>query len=129
MSDSRSNCPFCRVEDEPFIAANDLAFARYDGFPVSKGHALIIPRRHIADFFDLTPEEMMAVYELLRRARDLIHDQSGPDGFNIGVNVGRTAGQTVMHVHLHIIPRYSGDVVDPTGGIRNVLPGMGPYSL
>ena len=88
---------------------------------LSAGHVLIVPRRHVADFFDMTREEQVAVVELLAKARQLIHAKHSPDGYNIGVNAGKAAGQSRMHVHVHLIPRYRGDVVDPRGGIRCVL--------
>ena len=88
---------------------------------MSRGHVVVVPRRHVADFFEMTQLEQMAVVELLNRARELVQSQHSPDGYNIGVNVGRAAGQSRMHVHVHLIPRYTGDVANPAGGIRCVL--------
>ena len=98
-----------------------LAYVRYDSNSLSRGHVLVVPKRHVADFFDMTSDEQSAVLGLLNRARRLIGERHLPDGYNIGVNVGKAAGQSRMHVHLHLIPRYAGDVSDPRGGIRCVL--------
>ena len=98
-----------------------LAYVRYDSNSLSRGHVLVVPKRHVADFFDMTSDEQAAVLGLLNRARRLIGERHSPDGYNIGVNVGKAAGQSRMHVHLHLIPRYAGDVSDPRGGIRCVL--------
>ena len=112
-------CELCTPAD--VLTDNALAYARFDSNSLSRGHTLIIPRRHVADYFDMTLEEQAAVSELLRAARDLIVARHSPDGFNIGVNVGKAAGQNRMHVHVHLIPRYTGDVDDPSGGVRCVL--------
>jgi diadenosine tetraphosphate (Ap4A) HIT family hydrolase len=128
MSESRpSDCPFCRLPDERVLESNAHARAIADAFPVSPGHTLIIPRRHAASLFDLTGEEALAVHELLGRMKTHFDRTNNPAGYNIGVNIGRAAGQTVMHVHVHLIPRYPGDVNDPTGGVRNIIPGRGQY--
>lgn len=128
MSDSReSDCPFCHLPVERVLEANALALAIADAFPVSAGHTLVIPRRHVASFFDLTDEEVTAVCELLRRVKGHLDERVQAAGYNIGINVGAAAGQTVAHVHVHLIPRYAGDVANPVGGVRNVLPGRGPY--
>jgi len=128
MSDFRpSDCPFCCLPSERIVKTNAHALAVADGFPVSSGHTLIIPRRHVVSFFDLTEEEMKAVFDLLRQMKDHLDENLKPGGYNIGVNVGAVAGQTIEHVHLHLIPRYSGDVADPIGGVRNVIPGKGRY--
>jgi diadenosine tetraphosphate (Ap4A) HIT family hydrolase len=99
-----------------------------DAFPVSAGHTLVIPRRHVTSFFELTEGEVVAVYELLRRVKVRLDGELKPGGYNVGVNVGAVSGQTVGHVHVHLIPRYPGDVPDPVGGVRNVIPGKGRYS-
>jgi diadenosine tetraphosphate (Ap4A) HIT family hydrolase len=104
-----------------------LAYAMRDAFPVSPGHTLIITQRHVREPFDLSDEELLAVFRLARSARDQINQTFRPDGYNLGFNVGAAAGQTVGHLHLHVIPRYRGDVENPTGGIRGVLPGKGSY--
>jgi diadenosine tetraphosphate (Ap4A) HIT family hydrolase len=105
------------------MSENDLAYVRTDNHSISKGHVLVVPKRHVADFFEMTPQEQVAVVELLREAQRLIHAEYSPDGYNIGVNVGVAAGQSRMHVHVHLIPRYVGDVPNPRGGVRCVLPG------
>jgi diadenosine tetraphosphate (Ap4A) HIT family hydrolase len=98
-----------------------------DAFPVAPGHTLIIPRRHAADFFDLTGAEIAAMMRLLRAAKERLDQLVKPTGYTIGINVGRDAGQTVFHAHIHLIPRYAGDTADPTGGVRNVITGRGRY--
>jgi diadenosine tetraphosphate (Ap4A) HIT family hydrolase len=106
---------------------NALAYAVEDAYPVSLGHTLIISQRHVADFFDLTVDELTAMHEALRIAHQRLTMSRHPDGFNVGVNVGTVAGQTVSHAHLHLIPRFVGDVENPTGGVRNIIPGKGCY--
>lgn len=101
---------------------NQLAVAILDRFPVSKGHLLIITKRHVADFFATTREERQAINDLLERARAWLEREYEPDGYNVGVNCGETAGQSVMHVHVHLIPRYKGDIENPRGGVRGVIP-------
>jgi len=117
------DCPFCRVDLEEVIIDNDLVFARFDRFPVSRGHLLIIPKRHFADYFEASQQEKMALMEVIDQAKRFLHNRFCPDGYNIGVNIGEAAGQTVMHLHVHVIPRYTGDVSDPRGGIRGVIAG------
>jgi diadenosine tetraphosphate (Ap4A) HIT family hydrolase len=114
-------CELCTVQSA--VAENELAYARPDSNSLSPGHVLVVPRRHVADFFEMTPQEQAAVVELLRQAREQIQARHSPDGYNIGVNVGRAAGQSRMHVHVHLIPRYLGDVANPKGGVRCVLGG------
>ncbi|MCK9580681.1 MAG: HIT family protein [Methanoregula sp.] len=120
-------CPFCDPLDEDIVARNDLCYARWDRFPVSRGHLLIIPFRHTPDFFSLTPEERVALLDLVALCKGLISREFSPAGYNIGFNVGAVAGQTVMHCHCHVIPRYAGDVPDPRGGVRGVVPGKRGY--
>jgi diadenosine tetraphosphate (Ap4A) HIT family hydrolase len=103
-----------------------LAFVIADAYPVSRGHALIVARRHVESFFDLSEDETAHIVALLRRAKTRLDETCQPAGYNVGINVGMDAGQTIMHVHLHLIPRYSGDVAQPEGGVRNVIPGKGP---
>lgn len=112
-------CIFCNYSQEKVVDQNELAFAIYDGYPVNKGHLLIIPKRHVANFFELSSEELASINELLKRNREKIALELNATGFNVGVNVGEDAGQTVFHVHVHLIPRFKGDVEDPRGGIRN----------
>lgn len=120
------DCPFCRVE-RSVLAKNLHAFAIEDGFPVSPGHSLVIPKAHVSTIFDLSEEIYAACFDLARVVKDLLQTKYSPDGFNIGVNCGESAGQTIDHAHLHIIPRYKGDVPNPRGGIRHVIPGKGNY--
>ncbi|BBL68817.1 HIT family protein [Methanoculleus chikugoensis] len=115
-------CPFCNPAEDEIILANDLCYARYDKYPVSPGHLLLIPYRHIPDFFAATDAEHAALLALVREAKTLLDEQFHPDGYNIGVNVRAAAGQTVMHLHVHVIPRYAGDVDDPRGGVRGAVP-------
>lgn len=120
-------CPFCTLEPARIIMSNDHAVAIRDSFPVSKGHTLIIPKRHIASLFEATVEEQAALLALLGLARQQLQDDLKPDGFNIGINDGVTAGQTVMHLHIHLIPRYAGDQPDPRGGVRWIFPDKAAY--
>jgi diadenosine tetraphosphate (Ap4A) HIT family hydrolase len=114
------DCELCR--DEKALFGDDNAFVRYDSNSLSKGHILVVPRRHVADFFEMTWAEKTSILALLDRAKADISREHSPDGFNIGVNIGKAGGQSRMHVHVHLIPRYVGDVADPSGGIRCVLP-------
>jgi len=117
--ETRDACELC-VPDS-ILVENDLAYAQSERSSLSRVHMVVVPRRHVADFFEMTNLEQIAVVELLTSARALIDAQHSPDGYNIGVNVGRAAGQSRMHVHVHLIPRYAGDVPNPEGGIRCVL--------
>ncbi len=110
-----------------FVAANTHAVAIWDAFPVSPGHALIVSRRHLANLFDLTADEQAAIWKLLPEVKLVIDERHAPAGFNVGVNVGTAAGQTVAHVHVHVIPRFEGDVPDPRGGVRRVVPAKADY--
>jgi len=116
---SEPGCELCTPDQ--VLIADDLAYVRYDNNSLSKGHVLVVPRRHVASFFDMTAQEKAAVIALLDRAKVRIEAEFHPDGYNIGVNIGRAGGQSRMHVHVHLIPRYTGDVADPSGGIRCVL--------
>lgn len=127
MDYTKENCPFCLEKDSRLIIENELAFAIFDIFPVSKGHCLVITKRHIPDFFEVTPEEISALFSLVKEMKTIIEEKYHPAGYNIGVNVNETAGQTVPHVHIHIIPRYNGDVENPRGGVRHVIPWKGNY--
>lgn len=113
-------CLFCNYDKDEIIAENDLAFAIYDKFPVNEGHSLIIPKRHFESFFEASPEEITAIYDLLHKVKKLIDGQYKPDGYNVGVNVGYWGGQTIMHLHVHLIPRYKGDIENPKGGVRKL---------
>ncbi|AVX21118.1 MULTISPECIES: HIT family protein [Carboxydocella] len=121
------DCIFCQLPKETFIAENELAVAIFDKFPVNPGHTLVIPKRHFANFFEATGEEIMAIYDLLQEVKRILETQFKPDGYNVGINVGQVAGQTIMHLHVHVIPRYQGDVDKPRGGIRNLKPNLVPY--
>jgi diadenosine tetraphosphate (Ap4A) HIT family hydrolase len=114
-----SACELCSPTD--VVLKNALAYVRYDNHSLSRGHVLIIPRRHVASFFDMSKEEQGAVLELLREAQRHVQRNFSPDGYNIGVNIGAAGGQSRMHAHVHLIPRYAGDVPNPGGGIRCVL--------
>ncbi len=122
------SCAFCELPAERIVFQNELAIAFYDGYPVSEGHALVIPKRHVADYWGLTAAEREACHNLLDALRQSIQ-QKDPlvTGFNIGLNAGASAGQTVFHCHFHLIPRRDGDVPNPRGGVRHVIPGKGHY--
>ena len=123
-----NNCPFCKAESErELIASSSLSVAFYDGFPVSPGHALIIPKRHVASFFDLSKEEQQDLLNLADMVKRIVEERYHPDGYNIGLNVGEAAGQSIFHVHMHLIPRYQGDVPNPRGGVRGVIPSKQNY--
>lgn len=122
-----SACLFCQPERSRIAFENDQLIGLWDAFPVSPGHLLVIPRRHIPTWFDATPEEQVGLLKGIEMARHVITDRHAPAGFNIGINVGETAGQTVFHLHIHVIPRYAGDLPDPRGGVRNVIPSKGNY--
>ena len=113
------DCGLCK--EDMLLFGDDNAYARYDSNSLSKGHVLVVPRRHVADFFDMTWEEKTSILTLLDKAKAQISREHSPDGYNIGVNIGKAAGQSRMHVHVHLIPRYAGDVANPSGGIRCVL--------
>lgn len=122
------NCPFCCPgSDRELITESATAYAIFDKYPVSPGHALIIPKQHLADYFDLPDRAKTACWLMADRVKKLLAERFKPDGFNVGINIGQSAGQTVPHVHIHLIPRYKGDVEDPTGGVRHVIPDKGNY--
>ena len=127
MEKSNENCPFCNLPQEKIIAENEYCKAFYDSYPVSKGHTLIIPKRHVANYFDLNRQEKESIDDLLTKMKATLDAQYHPDGYNIGVNVNKPAGQSVFHVHVHLIPRYIGDVEEPKGGVRGVIPGKQRY--
>jgi len=122
-----SECPFCGFPPDRIVLANDHSFAIYDGFPVSPGHMLVLPKRHIASIFEGSEEEKAAMLALLSEVRELIQKEFNPDGFNVGINDGPAAGQTVMHLHIHLIPRYKGDKAYPRGGVRWIFPEKAIY--
>jgi diadenosine tetraphosphate (Ap4A) HIT family hydrolase len=129
VSASDPECPFCRrIRGRKFLlATRRTAVAIPDAHPVNPGHCLVLPKRHEPDFFELTVEEQSDMQELLWELRELLEAQHDTKSFNVGVNVGAAAGQTVDHAHVHLIPRYEGDVPDPRGGVRWVIPERAPY--
>jgi diadenosine tetraphosphate (Ap4A) HIT family hydrolase len=120
-------CPFCSLRQAEVLLEKPLAYVKRDGYPLTAGHALVIPRRHVATFFETTAEERQEILQLLDEAKTLLDAKYRPDGYNIGINDGASAGQTVMHLHVHIIPRYVGDKSDPRGGIRWIFPEKAAY--
>jgi diadenosine tetraphosphate (Ap4A) HIT family hydrolase len=125
-----TNCLFCdrfNSEKHLIITDNEFAYSGWDINPVSEGHALIVPKRHVLSFFELSDDEVLAIYELARETKEIIDAKYHPDAFNIGINDGEAAGRTVHHLHLHLIPRYAGDVPEPRGGVRHIIPGKGAY--
>lgn len=125
--DSDGGSPFLRVPEREWVACNDLAFAIRDSYPVAPGHALVIPRRLVPTWDDTTPAERAALLALMTQVKHQLRDEFHPDGFNIGFNEGAAAGQTVFHLHIHVIPRFTGDVPDPRGGIRHAVMGKGDW--
>lgn len=120
-------CPFCTMPARRIVAETSTAMLVFDAYPVSKGHALVLPKRHIASWFDIAPDEQHDILFLLSQAKSSLQIEHSPDGYNIGINDGAAAGQTVPHLHLHLIPRYLGDSLDPRGGIRWVIPERAKY--
>jgi ATP adenylyltransferase len=120
------DCIFCQI-DRPLVAETTLSLAFLDGFPVSDGHTLIIPKRHVVSLWEMSDDEYTDAFDLVRRVEDILQEKFQPQGFNVGVNCGEAAGQSVFHAHIHIIPRYNGDVPSPRGGVRNIVPGKGNY--
>jgi diadenosine tetraphosphate (Ap4A) HIT family hydrolase len=119
--------PFLAAPREQHIASNELCFALRDAHPVSPGHALIVPWRPVKTWFEATREEWMAALDLMEQVKNALDEELAPDGYNVGFNAGRAAGQTVFHAHLHVIPRFTGDVDDPVGGVRHAVVGHGRY--
>lgn len=114
------DCPFCNLK-ENILFENDYTVAFFDSYPVSKGHTLIIPKRHSEHYFELTKKEIEAMFELSQKVKEYLDKEFHPDGYNVGFNILEAAGQSVMHTHMHIIPRYKGDVEKPRGGIRKII--------
>ena len=121
------DCYFCNLDAERIIDSNTECFVIRDGFPISPGHTLVIPKRHVGSFFELTTEEREALIVLLHSAKQGLDSEYRPDAYNIGINDGPAAGQTVPHVHVHLIPRYEGDRDDPRGGVRWIMPEKAKY--
>ena len=123
MKDPNNPCLFCNVKKSGLAYENNLAFVSYDSYPVSKYHCLIIPKRHIKDYFQLTNDELVACNNLIKIVKDEISNKDRTvRGFNIGTNIGKVSGQSIFHCHFHLIPRREGDVVNPQGGVRSVIP-------
>ncbi len=118
---------FLQVPQRAWVASNDLAFAIRDNYPVAPGHCLVIPRRLVGTWDETTPEERQALVALMSQVKEQLRDEFHPDGFNVGFNEGTAAGQTVFHLHIHVIPRFAGDVPDPRGGIRHAVMGKGKW--
>ena len=125
--DPNNPCLFC-TDPRGVSLTNDLAYSARDSYAVSPGHTVVIPKRHVASFFELSPEEVGACMDLINKEKKLIDQEFKPDGYNIGINVGQAAGQSIFHVHIHIIPRYEGDVENPQGGVRHVIPKKAHYT-
>jgi diadenosine tetraphosphate (Ap4A) HIT family hydrolase len=123
----QQHCPFCHLEQSQLTLEKDPAVAFPDAFPVVEGHMLVVPRRHVASLFDLPDEELASIWRLVAEVRGKLAMELTPDGFTIGVNDGPAAGQTVLHAHVHVIPRRAGDVADPRGGVSWVVPAKAPY--
>jgi diadenosine tetraphosphate (Ap4A) HIT family hydrolase len=122
-----TTCPFCTIAPENIVAQNTHTFTARDTLPVSPGHTLILPKRHIASIFEATKDEVSALWDAVQQARHSLLKEFSLDGFNIGINDGLAAGQTILHLHIHIIPRYKGDMPDPRGGIRWIFPERAVY--
>ena len=123
MKDPNNPCLFCNVNESGCVHENNLAYASYDSYPVSDYHCLIIPKRHIKDYFDLSKDELIACDELIKTAKDeIMFKDKSVKGFNLGTNIGKISGQSILHCHFHLIPRREGDVENPQGGVRSVIP-------
>ena len=117
-------CPFCA---QNIVIETGLIYVRNDNFPVSRGHCLVIPKRHVETWFDMSKEERQEAFELIDQVKTMLDEKYAPDGYNIGMNCGESAGQTVPHAHIHVIPRYKGDMENPRGGVRGVIPEKQSY--
>ena len=128
MKDPNNPCLFCNIKESGLAYENNLAYASYDTYPVSKYHCLVIPKRHIKDYFELTNEELIACNDLIKLVKDeIVNKDLSVSGFNIGTNVGKASGQSILHCHFHLIPRRKGDVENPQGGVRSVIPNKQYY--
>lgn len=121
-----SDCIFCNPKRE-ILAENEHALAFFDSYPVARGHALIVPKRHALTIFELSEDECAACFRLAFPLKEVLRARFAPDGYNVGTNCGAAAGQSVWHAHIHVIPRYSGDVPNPRGGVRGVIPHKASY--
>lgn len=120
-------CPFCNPDSTQIMIPGRCANALWDGFPINPGHVLLVPHRHVGSWFDATADEREEMVRLADEARRMVAERFGAQAFNLGINDGAAAGQTVPHLHMHLIPRYPGDVTDPRGGVRWVIPGRAAY--
>jgi diadenosine tetraphosphate (Ap4A) HIT family hydrolase len=120
-------CPFCTMPESRIVAQDSLVIAVRDQYPVSPGHTLIIPRRHVASFFEISTAERLRLLQLLEEEKLRLDEEFKPDGYNVGINDGSAAGQTIFHLHIHLIPRYLGDLPDPRGGVRWLFPAKADY--
>ena len=128
MRDPNNPCLFCNIPSSEYIFKNNLAFSTFDSYPVSKDHCLIIPKRHIKDYFSLSQNELIACDELIKILKnEIINKDQSVKGFNIGTNIGKDSGQSIFHCHIHLIPRRVGDVKNPQGGVRSVIPNKQHY--
>ena len=128
MRDPNNPCLFCNVPSSDYVLENNLAFSTFDSYPVSKYHALIIPKRHVENYFDMSDEEVLSCNNLIKKMRNKIQElDTTVDGFNIGTNSGKVSGQSIMHCHIHLIPRRKNDVDNPQGGVRGVIPSKQHY--
>ena len=128
MKDPNNPCLFCNIEKSGCAYENELAYASYDSYPVTEHHCLIIPKRHIKDYFDLSNEELLACNDLVQIVKkEIIKKDPSVKGFNLGTNIGKVSGQSILHCHLHLIPRRKGDVDNPQGGVRSVMPNKQHY--
>ena len=128
MKDPNNPCLFCNSEKSGCAHENDLAYASYDSYPVSEYHCLIIPKRHIKDYFDLSNDELVSCNELIKIVKkEIINKDPSVKGFNLGTNIGKVSGQSILHCHFHLIPRREGDVENPQGGVRSVIPNKQHY--
>ena len=128
MRDPNNPCLFCDIKESGLVIENDLAYASYDTFPVTDMHCLIIPKRHVKDYFDLTNEEIIACNTVIKDIKNEIELKDPTvKGFNIGTNAGKVSGQSILHCHIHLIPRREGDVENPQGGVRSVIPSKQHY--
>ena len=130
MKDPNNPCIFCKIHKKELEEENNLSYSSFDTFPVSSQHCLIVPKRHVSDYFDLTKDEIIACNDLISKMKNkIIKIDSSVKGFNIGVNSGKVAGQSIMHCHIHLIPRREGDVENPQGGVRGVIPSKQHYII
>ena len=128
MRDPNNPCLFCNIDESGYAHENNLAYASYDTYPVSKHHCLIIPKRHIKDYFDLSNDELIACDELIKIVKqEILSKDQSVIGFNLGTNIGKASGQSILHCHFHLIPRRENDVENPQGGVRSVIPNKQHY--